>query len=53
KSAEVAKKAIKTGEPVRKLAIESGYVTKEDLDIILDVKNMTNPGISGKELLKK
>ncbi|MEF9984287.1 MAG: aspartate ammonia-lyase [Oscillospiraceae bacterium] len=53
KSAAVAKKAIKTGESVRKLTIEAGLATAEELDIILDAKGMTEPGISGKQLLHK
>lgn len=52
KAAEIAKKAIATGEPVRKLALESGAVTKEELDQIMDLYSMTEPGISAEELLK-
>ncbi len=47
KSAAVAKQAIKTGESVRKLTIEAGLATEEELNIILDAKGMTEPGISG------
>ncbi len=52
-AAEIAKKAIKTGRPVRELALESGLLTAEDLDKILDPMGMTEPGISAAELLNK
>lgn len=47
----VAKESLKTGKTVRELTIEKGLLTDKELDIILDVYNMTNPGISGKELM--
>ncbi len=50
-SADIAKKAIKTGESVRKLALESGLVSEENLNKILDPYAMTTPGIPAKELL--
>lgn len=53
KAASLAKTAIKTGEPVRKLILDEGLLNEEELEEILDVKNMTEPGISGKELLLK
>lgn len=52
-ASEVAKESLKTGRTVRELTIEKGLLTEEELDVILDVYNMTNPGISGKELMKK
>lgn len=52
-AANIAKKAIKTGRPVRELALESGLLTAEDLDKILDPMGMTEPGISAAELLNK
>ena len=48
KAAEIAKEAIKTGESVRKLIIEQGILTEEQMDEILDPVQMTEPGISGK-----
>lgn len=53
KAASLAKTAIKTGVPVRKLILDEGLLDEEELEEILDVKNMTEPGISGKELLLK
>lgn len=50
-AADIAKKALKTGEPVRDLILKEGLLTEEHLDHILNPVNMTEPGISGKELL--
>ena len=60
KAAEIAKEAIKTGESVRKLIIETGLCerssykasTKEQMDEIMDPVQMTEPGISGKTVNK-
>ena len=52
KAAEIAKEAIKTGESVRKLIIETGLLTKEQMDEIMDPVQMTAPGISGKTVNK-
>ena len=51
-AAEIAKEAIKTGESVRKLIIETGLLTKEQMDEIMDPVQMTEPGISGKTVNK-
>lgn len=50
-AAKIAKEAIATGKPVRDLAIESGVISEEDLNKILDPISMTEPGISAEELL--
>ena len=52
-AANIAKKAIKSGEPVRKIAIAEGLLTKEELDEILDPFALTEPGIAAKHLLEK
>ena len=52
KAAEIAKEAIKTGESVRKLIIEKGLLTNEQMDEIMDPVQMTEPGISGKTVNK-
>lgn len=52
KAAEISKEAIKTGESVRKLIIEKGLLTKEQMDEIMDPVQMTEPGISGKTVNK-
>lgn len=53
KSAALAKEAVKSKAPVRKLILDEGLLNEEELDEILDIKNMTEPGISGKELMLK
>jgi len=52
-AAKIAKEAIETGKPVREIIINSGVLTQKDLDIILNPKEMTSPGIAGAVLLKK
>lgn len=52
-AAEVAKEAIKTGKSIRSLIVEKKLLTSEQLDEILDPMEMTEPGISGKELILK
>lgn len=51
KAAQIAKTAIKTGESIRKLVMEEGILSEEQLDIILDIMAMTKPGISGKSII--
>ena len=53
KAAEVAKRAIQTGAPVRQLILEEGLLDEAALDKILDPYSMTEPGISGRELLQR
>lgn len=52
-AAQIAKKAIETNRPVRELILEEGILTTEELDTILNPFEMTDPGISGKELLEE
>lgn len=47
KAADIAKRALETGEPVRKLILEEGLLTEEELEQIMDPVHMTEPGISG------
>lgn len=53
KAAVLAKEAIQTGASVKKIILEHKLLTEEELDKILDPYSMTEPGISGKELLDK
>ena len=48
-AANIAKTAIKTGEPIRKLLISQKILSPEEVDQILDPISMTEPGISGKK----
>lgn len=52
-SAKIAKTAIKTGESVRELILKEGLLKEAELDLIFDAYGMTEPGISGKKLLKR
>ncbi|WP_240416279.1 aspartate ammonia-lyase [Paenibacillus periandrae] len=51
--ARIAREAILTGRPVRELCLLYNVLTEEELQIILDPYEMTNPGIAGAELLGK
>ncbi|SFE81698.1 aspartate ammonia-lyase [Paenibacillus algorifonticola] len=51
--ARIAREAILTGRPVRELCLLYNVLTEEELQIILDPYEMTNPGIAGVELLDK
>jgi len=53
RSAKLAKEALATGVPVRKLILDHKVMTEEELDTILNAYTMTRPGISGKELIGK
>lgn len=53
KAADIAKKALKTGESVRALILQENLLTEEQLDHILDPVHMTEPGISEKDLILK
>ncbi len=53
KAAEIAKEALKTGESVRSLILKEHLLDEAELDEILDPVHMTEPGISGKERLRK
>lgn len=51
-STAIAQEALQTGKSVREICLEKGVLTQEELDIILHPFEMTEPGISGKELIK-
>ena len=53
KPADIAKKAIRTGAPVRSLILQEHLLDEKELDEILDPVTMTEPGISGRELLHR
>ncbi len=53
KAADIAKKAMLSGKPVRTLILQEKLIGEEELDHILDPVQMTEPGISGKGLLLK
>ena len=47
-AADIAKRAIVTGQSVRKLILQEKLLTEEEIDTILDPMNLTKPGIPGK-----
>lgn len=53
KAADIAKKAISTGDSVRKLVVEEKLLSEEEFDHILEPRQMTEPGIPGKDLLMR
>lgn len=48
KSASIAKEALQTGKAVGDICLERGYLPKEEIDKILDPKNMLNPQMKKK-----
>lgn len=52
-ASSIAGEALATGKTVREICLERNVLTEEELDLILDPYEMTDPGISGKELLGK
>ncbi|WP_370851153.1 aspartate ammonia-lyase [Megasphaera sp.] len=53
RSSMLAKEAYATGRPIRDIILEHGYLTKEQIDIILSPQEMTQPGIAGKQVLEE
>jgi fumarate hydratase, class II len=47
-AAKVAQEALARGVSLRQVALEKGYLTEEQLNVILDPIAMTEPGIAGK-----
>ena len=48
KSASMAKEALETGKAVGDICLDRGYLPKEEIDRILDPKNMLNPQMKRK-----
>ena len=46
-TAEIAKESVRTGRPIRELVLERGLMDARQLDDVLSVENMTQPGIAG------
>ena len=51
RAAKIAKKALAEHIPVKELVLREGILSESELNKILDVRGMTEPGISGKDLL--
>ena len=52
KTAEIAKEAVKTGKSIRELVLERKLIDPGQLDRVLSVEEMTQPGIPGREKAK-
>ena len=52
-AARIAKEAILEGKSVRELCLQYGVLTEEELDIILNPYEMTEPGIPGATLFDR
>lgn len=52
RASEIAKKAMAQNVSVRKLILQENILSAEELNQILDVYSMTEPGVSGNALLK-
>lgn len=48
KAAEVVKESLKTGKPIRDVVVEKGLLSRAEVDRILDLRALTEPGIKGK-----
>ena len=53
RSSQIAREALHSGKSVRQLCVEYKYFTKEQLDIILNPFELTQPGIAGEKSLRK
>jgi aspartate ammonia-lyase len=51
-ASRVAKEAILSDRPVREICLERGILSEEELNEILDPKEMTNPGIAGSRFIQ-
>ena len=51
-SADIAKQALAEKSSVKELVVERGLMSREELDIVLNPVGMTEPGISGIQLLR-
>lgn len=50
---EIANEALTSGRSVREITLEKGLVSKADLDRILDLYGMTEPGVMAEDLILK
>ena len=53
KASDIAHKALETGKSIRELVLSDGLLSKEELEKILDFKEMIKPGILDEDALKK
>lgn len=53
RAAKIAKRALEEKISVKDIILQENILTEKELNVILDAHSMTEPGISGKELLNK
>ncbi|ERJ12594.1 aspartate ammonia-lyase [Haloplasma contractile] len=53
RASDLAKEAIKQNRGVRELLVDENILSSEEIEVILNINNMTSPGISGEEILLK
>lgn len=53
KASDIAHKALETGQSIRELVLSDELLSKEELEKILDFKEMIKPGILDEDALKK
>jgi len=51
-SSAVAREALKTGKPIKKIIQDKGLLPVDEMNVILSPEEMTKPGIAGKQFLK-
>ncbi len=52
-ASKLAREAMLTNKPIKELILRDKILTEEEVNIILDPRNMTTPGISGSQLRGK
>ena len=52
-ASRIAKQALIENRPLREVLLESGLITERDVEVIMNVQEMTRPGIPGKKRLTK
>ncbi len=53
KAGEISRAAREEGKTVGEIAVEKGYFSKEEIDIIFQPRELTRPGIAGSKKLKE
>ena len=53
KAGELSRAAREEGKTIREAAVEKGYFTAEEIDAILQPRELTRPGIAGSGKLEK
>jgi aspartate ammonia-lyase len=52
-AAQIVKEAMQAGKSIQEICLERHYLTKEELQEILDPYEMTTPGIAGSHMLDR